>query len=620
MGRPLLKLKEKEQLKNSTAFYEKAGATLLSLQPGDPSGEDTHGGKEWETMRGHMESRISSLRQWQYSWYFTNWSDLANFILPRRSLWLTQSVGNMPNPNSNYRGREINQAIVDPTATYAVRVAAAGLMSGLASPSRPWFKMIPAIKGVPMDSDGRGWLDDVEDRFYTVLAGSNFYSSFAQECEDLLVFGTAPSVMYEDDKDIIRLYNYCVGEYYLSVDTAQRVDGVYRLFVMTVQQMVGFFGVDNCPQDVQELWKQKGAGLAIEKIIGHAIEPNYSIYPDDAGVIPGNFTWREIYWTYGAGANRPLSRRGFVEQPFTCARWSTQSNDAYGRSPGMDVLPDVIQLQVETRRKAEGIEKQVRPPLVADMSLKNQPSSTLPGHVTYVNQLGPDKGMRPIYQVNPDLKAMVEDISQIQQRIQRGLFNDLFLMLEQFPQQGKMTAYEVAQKIQEKLQVLGPVIESMLGDLKLKLKRLYRIMQRKNMLPPPPDSMKGIPLDIEFVSILALAQKAAATGGIERIVALVGNMVAVYPGAASVLNFEETIREMNDLLGNPDKILHSAEEVQAAVQQQNQQAQAQAQAQQAESVAKTASTGADAAQVLSQTQIGGANSALASILGQNQGQ
>lgn len=616
MARAVLKLKE--QAKNSSAIYENVGATLLSVQPSDPKGDDSPEGPAWNVMRGHMESRISSLRQWQYSWMYVNWADLAQFILPRRSLWLTQSVGNMPNPNSNYRGREINSAIVDPTATYAVRVAAAGLMSGLASPSRPWFKMVPAVKGMAADSEARAWLDDVEDRFYTVLAGSNFYSAFAQECEDLLVFGTAPSVMYEDEKDIIRLYNYCVGEYYLSVDPAQRVDGVYRLFVMTVQQMVGFFGAENCPQDVQELWKQKGAGLAQEKIVAHAIEPNYALYPDDSGVIPGNFTWREIYWTYASGSNRPLSKRGFVEQPFTCARWSTQSNDAYGRSPGMDVLPDVIQLQVETRRKAEGIEKQVRPPLVADMSLKNQPSSTLPGHVTYVNQLGPDKGMRPIYQVNPDLKAMVEDIAQIQQRIQRGLFNDLFLMLEQFPQQGKMTAYEVAQKIQEKLQVLGPVIESMLGDLKLKLKRLYRIMQRKNMLPPTPDSMKGVPLDIEFVSILALAQKAAATGGIERIVALVGNMAAVYPEAKNVLNFEETIREMNDLLGNPDKILHSADEVQAMVQAQTQQAQAQAQAQQAESVAKTAATGADAAQVLSQTQIGGANTALASILGQNQ--
>lgn len=613
MARLVLKLKER----NSEAVYEHAGATLLAMQPADPKDNTSErDSKDWATTRSHLEQRIVSLRMWQNSWYLQNFSDLATFIAPDRSLWLTQSMGNFPNPNSMTRGRELNAAIVDPTATYAVRVASAGLMSGLASPSRPWFKMTPAVKDMALDAESRAWLDDMESRFYTALAGSNFYSAFAVECRDLLVFGTAPSIMYEDEKDLIRLYNPVVGEYFLSVDTTQRIDGLFRMFVMTVQQMVGFFGVENCPADIQQLWKEKGTGLAIEKIVAHAIEPNYPLFPDDAGVIPGNFTWREVFWVWSTGSAKPLSKRGFVEQPFTCARWSTQSNDAYGRSPGMDVLPDVIQLQVETRRKAEGIEKQVRPPLVADMSLKNQPSSTLPGHVTYVNQLGPDKGMRPIYQVNPDLNAMVADITQIQQRIQKGLFNDLFLMLEQFPQAGKMTAYEVAQKLQEKLQVLGPVIESMLGDLKLKLKRLFRILQRANMLPPPPDALKGIPLDIEFVSILALAQKAAATGGIERIVALVGNLAGIFPEARHKLNVFETINEMNGLLGNPEKILHSDDEANAAMQQEAQQQQAAQGLAAAQQGADTAASGAQAAQVLSQTQIGGGASALAAILGQ----
>src|SRR5581483_7319317 len=229
------------------------------------------------------------------------------------------------------------------------------------------------------------------------------------------------------------------------------------------------------------------------------------------------FSWREVYWIFGKDGEgmRPLSVRGFVDSPFTASRWMTQSNDAYGRSAGMDVLPDVMQLQVMTRRLAEAIEKQVRPPLVADMSLKNQPSSTLPGHVTYVQSLSAQTGMRPIYQVEPDVAAMSANILQIQQRIQRGLFNDLFLMLEQAPN-AKMTAYEVAQKVQEKLQVLGPVIESLITEsLKPKLKRLFSILKRKGMIDPPPQSLRGMPLDIQFVSILALAQKAAATGGME---------------------------------------------------------------------------------------------------------
>lgn len=607
----------KQQLKNGTANYENAGATLLSQEPTVP--EDNVGktkpDPDWQAMRSHLETRLVALRNWRQSWWTQNWSDLAEFILPRRSIWLTQSTGGNPNPNNMTRGRPLNTAITDPTATYAVRVCSSGLMSGLASPSRPWFKVIPSSKKLMIDAAAREWLDTIEDRIYTVIAGSNFYNAFAQECEDLVVFGTGPSIIYEDVTDLIRLYNPAVGEYYLSSSATMRVDGLYRLFVMTVSQIVEFFGVDNCPGDIQELWNQKGNALEIERQVAHAIEPNFGIGPDGDGKIEGNFTWREIYWVWGAGTEYPLSKRGFVDQPFTAARWSIQSNDAYGRSPGMDVLPDVMQLQVMTRRMAEAIEKQVRPPLIGEMSLKNKPTSTLPGHLTYVTEIGPGKGIRPIYEVNPDVGAMSVNIQVIEKRIQMGLFNDLFLMLEQKLEQ-EMTAYEVAQKIQEKLQVLGPVIESLLAEsLKPKLKRIFNILKRKGMIEPPPDSLKGVPLDIEFISMLALAQKGAATGGIERLLQVLGSVEAVYPQAKDNVDIDATIREYNDLLGNPQKVLRGPEQVAQIRQQAAQQAQQAQKMAGVSQMAEAAGKAAPAAAVLQNTPSGGGQDALSKLLG-----
>ena len=603
------------------AHYEKASAGLLAQQPaeGDAKAESQKEMADWGKLRSHLETNINSLRTWRQSWWTQNWSDLAEFILPRRSIWLTQSTGGLPTPNNMTRGRPINSAIMDPTATLAARVCSAGLMSGLASPSRPWFKVMPSQKNFEIDTDARAWLDETESRMYAVMAGSNFYNAFAQECEDLVVFGTGPSIVYEDDADLIRCYNPAVGEYYLQSSATLRVDGLFRLFVMTIEQIVDFFGIENVSAEVAKLWSQKGNALQTEKIIAHAIEPNYGIGDDNVGRVPGNFTWREVYWLYGAGSPRPLSFRGFIDQPFTAARWSTQSNDAYGRSPGMDVLPDVMQLQVMTRRLAEAIEKMVRPPLVADMRLKNQPSSILPGAVTYVDQLGPGSGMRPIYEVNPDVNAMSANIEKIEARIKIGLFNDLFLMLEQ--QTGtQMTAYEVAQKMQEKLQVLGPVIESLLSEsLKPKLKRIFGILQRRGFIDPPPDSLKGQALDIEFVSMLALAQRASATGGLERIASLVGNMVAVYPDIKFVLDSDTFLREFNELLGNPSKILRGPDDVAKLQQQEAQQQQMQQKAAMASQGAQTLNTGAQAAQTLAGTQIGAGQSVLASLLSQGGG-
>lgn len=601
--------------KLDTAHYEKASATLLAAEPEHAPLKvvDQTQSNEWGALRSHVEARLVMLRQWRNSWWTENWSTLSEYILPRRSIWLTQSTGGAPTPNNMNRGRPLNNAIKDPTATFAVRVCAAGMMSGLASVSRQWFKVLPAVKNIELDSDARRWLDEIEVRTYNVLAGSNFYNAFAQECEDLVVFGTAPSIIYEDEADIIRCYNPAVGEYYLASDATLRVDGLYRQFVMTIEQIVGFFGLENCPPDVQSLWQAKGSALDTERTIAHSIEPNFDV--PGCPKLPGGFPWREVYWVWGAGGSYPLSKRGFKEQPFTAARWATQSNDAYGRSPGMDVLPDNVQLQVMTVRLSEAIEKQVRPPLIADVALKNQPSSILPGNVTFVPNLGPGSGMRPVYEVNPDISGMAALILQVQNRIKTGLFNDLFLMLEQFPNQ-KMTAYEVAQKIQEKLQVLGPVIENIITEsLKPKLKRIFAIMMRRRMFPPPPDSLKGVALDVEFISMLSLAQKASITGGLERIVALIGNMVPVYPNVRFLLDEDAYVREFNDLLANPEKIMRGPEEVSKMIQQ-TQQAQQRAQQQaNIERGVQTAAVGADAANVLSQTQIGAGKSALSQLFG-----
>lgn len=600
----------------SFAFYEESSAATLAKQPIDTSKDPDNkiNEKDWSILRGHLEGRLSMLRTWRDTWWIQNYSDLARFILPRRSIWLTQSAGGLPSPNTMTRGLEINESILDPTATFAARICSGGLMSGLCSPSRPWFKIIPAIRSVEIDNDARVWLDTVEDIVYTVLARSNFYNAFSQECEDIVVYGTSVNIIYEDEKDIFRCYTPCVGEYYLASSATMRVDTLNRAFVMTVSQIVDFFGLNNCPPDIQKLWKEKGGALTTERLIAHSIEPNFAVADGEVGKIKGKFTWRETYWVYGAGTKYPLSLRGFIECPFTAARWATQSNDAYGRSPGMDILPDVMQLQVETARKAEGIEKGIRPPLLAHSELKNYPSSQLPGHVTYLNDLSPGKGMRSIYEQQFDLNYISQDLAQIQQRIKVGLFNDLFLMISQ-GSHDRETATSVQARLVEKQNVLGPVIENQLEALKEKLRRIFAIIKRRGLIPPPPESLNGIPMEIDFVSLLALAQKAASTGGIEAIVKMAGALAQLKPETLDNINGDELILEYNSLLGNKQKVINGPKTVETMRQQRAKQLKAQQDAVMAGHTADMASKAAGAANTLSQTDIGGGESALSAIMG-----
>lgn len=601
------------------AAYETAGPkSLIEQAPLAPKEQDPprDAARDWTTFRTHLETRLAAMRSWRFSWV-QHWSLIAQYLQPRRSLWLTEGGVDQPVPNSMTRGLPINTSILDPTGTYAIQVAAAGMMSGLMSPSRPWFDL-----GLPNDEepapDAKEWFEIVKTRLYAVMAHSNFYDAMAQMFEDLVCFGTAPVIMYEDGQDLVRCQNPIVGEYYLGVGASFRVETFYRQFVMTVSQMVEKFGLARCPQNVRMLWEQKGPSLEKEFIIAHAIEPNFPIQqegdPRPVGVVPGGYTFREVFWVWSVTADYPLSERGFHDFPFIAPRWWVTGSDPYGRSPAMNALGDVMQLQVETRRKAELLEKVVRPPMVASVELKNQPTSIAPGGISYATN--PDKAMVPAFRVDPQgLPGITADLKEIQERIKTGFFNDLFLMLIQA--KNDETAYEVAQKQQEKLQVLGPVIERFQNEgAGPAIMRVFNILKRKGAIPPLPKSLQRRNIEIKYVSMLALAQKAVATAGLERLTAFIGNLGGAYPEIKEIYDPEEAVREYAGMMGTRSRVLRSrdqyAQRVKAA---QEAMQEAQQNAEGAAAATHVAPAVTDAARNLADTQVGGGISALQAMLG-----
>lgn len=583
------------------------------VPPKVPEVDDVLWLKLWE----NCEQRLMMARSWRWSW-IEHWALIAQYLNPRRSLWLTSGGVDQPVPNSMIRGLPVNQAIVDPTATYALQVCSAGLMSGLMSPSRPWFKLGPGTKNYQPDRDAQLWYEDVEDRLYKVFAESNFYDVAAQMFRDLASYGTGPVIIYEDDEEIIRCYAPVVGEYYILVGPSFRVEGFIRQWVLTVSQTVEMFGLENCPPNVQSMWYQKGSMLDTEIIVASIIEPNYAIQkPGDAkpyGKIKGGYTYREVIWQYGVAAPKPLSIRGFHEWPVPTSRWQVTGNDPYGSDcPGMIALGDYMQLQLESRRKAELIEKLVKPPLNASIELKNQPNSILPGHAVYSSN-PKERGMFPIFEVDPSgLPGISADLQLLQARIKTGFFNDLFLMIANTDQE--MTAYEVAQRQQEKMQVLGPVIERFNNEFASPcIDRTLRIMQRKRLLPPMPRSLLGIPMEIKYISMLALAQKSVATAGIERVitVALKTATEAQKPEVLDIINFEEAIKEYGDQLDVSKKLFNDDQQVAALRQHRAQQMQA---AQAAQAATHTVPALAGAAKNVSGIDLGGGINAAQMMLG-----
>jgi hypothetical protein len=595
----------------ASAPYEVAGPGILALQDvGDfesrPIWED------WPPVYQHLEARLNALRSWRYSWW-QHWAILAQYILPYRWHWWVTA-------NTYNRGFPVNESIINETATLAMEVCAAGLLSGLMSPSRPWFRLDPALTSFEPDAQGRYWLDDTAERILAVMSGSNWYLEGAQMFKDVATFGTSPLIIYEDYEDVIRCYNPCAGEYFLQVGSRLSVDVLDREFTYTVGQIVEFFRIENCPSEVKNAWEEGGGSVDREFVVAHAIEPNFPIRARDGRQIrpvPSHFTWREVYWLRGRSTEAPLSMRGFTERPFMATRWSKTSNDAYGRGPGMDALPGTRQLQQEESRKGEYIDKMVRPPMGADVSLERKPASILPGDITYYDASEGKRMIHPLFEVNGQgMQPMTEDIERVEARIKRAFKEDIFMIISQMEGIQPKNEFELAQRVGEKIQVLGPVIELFEQEVAGGIQRVVSIMQRRGLLKPMPASLRGVPIKLTYTSIMKQAQRQAQLAAMERALSLTGKLaeaaqVAGVPQPLRIINLDETMRDYCDLSGFPAKDIYTKDQV-------AQMDEAKAHQAALSQAAQLAQPAVQAAQGLAAIPPDGGNSALGQIIGSQQ--
>jgi hypothetical protein len=81
--------------------------------------------------RDKLLTRWGQLKTERATWY-PHWKELSDYLLPRSGRYFIQDRN---------RGQRRHNYIYDNTGTRALRVLAAGLMSGLTSPARPWFRL-----------------------------------------------------------------------------------------------------------------------------------------------------------------------------------------------------------------------------------------------------------------------------------------------------------------------------------------------------------------------------------------------------------------------------------------------------------------------------------------------
>lgn len=481
-----------------------------------------------------------------------DWRDIAEWfttLLPRHLI----ASGGTTGPRRNTK-------IIDNTPILARRTAVAGLMGGYTTPSKPWFRFQTPDPEMMERADVRLWLHQVENIIRNIFNKSNLYNVLPLIYDESMVYGTGSATILEDDETTIRLYPLVVGTYCLSQNEKYITDTIYRELKFRVHQLVSMFDAENLTARTQAFVQNQQYNQQVDVI--HLIEPNVD---RQYGMLDNrNMRWRSVWYEAGGSGEEEkfLRRSGFEEFPTVSFHWKQDDpNDCYGVGITMDCLGDAKELQFQQRRKAQAIDKLVDPPLQAPTSMKDSPVFGMPGGITHVDIASGAQGLKPVYEIKPDIRALNENIETCQLRIDRAFYVDLFLMMNNDMRAEPATATEVAERHEEKLVMLGPTLEQLNRVLKMIIDRTFAIAYRKGLIPTPPEVLRNIDLKIDYISVLAQAQKMVDIGGIERLWGFAGQIAQAEPSVLDKMDADQSIDEYADRVGVPPGIVRSDDQV-----------------------------------------------------------
>ena len=529
----------------------------------------------------HLVKRKGKLKAQRGTWE-THWQDLSNYVLPNEADF------NL----SRSRGDKRTTLVYDSTGIHANEMLAAGLHGMLTNPASNWFSL--RIKNnqsnLADNSESKKWLEQTTNAILSEIAAPDvaFPSHIHEYYLSLCSIGTACMFVGEPTtREGISFRAIHIDEIFIAENADGIIDTVFRVFKMTVRQIVQKWGEKSLSPRIQRMYEKKEFDKEVE--LFHCVYPR-----DDVDKGKKAATMLPVASVYIDEKDKHvLAEGGFDEMPYMVSRWAKAVGEVFGRSPAMTALPDIKMLQEIMKTTIKAAQKVVDPPLLVPDDGVLGPVRTIPGGLNYYRASSGAR-IEPLL-TGGNIGLSYEMMNDLRERIRTTFFLDQL----QFQGAPRMTATEVVERTERTLRLLGPTLGRLQSEfLGPMIERIFGVLSRSGRLPEPPESMSEQELKIEYVSPLARAQRQTETQGIMRTLEFIGPIAGMDPQAAQVIKGADTVRHIAELNGVPPMLLKSnddlmaeakaQQEAQAAQQQMMQGAEVMDMMQKGANVAKTA--------------------------------
>lgn len=470
--------------------------------------------------------------------------ELSSFFAPRMSRFLVEDV-NKPIKKS--------KKIKDSVTLSAVKNFASGMQSGATSAATRWFKIQMKRKELNSIQEVKQWCSDQEDLIRRILASSNFYQLMLGVYKQLGVFSFACLSMEHDYDTVVNFKLLPVGSYRYAKNKKGEVDTLCRNYKETAKNIIEKYGYDKCSQSIKDAYNSNSDAM-FELV--YFVEPNKEYNPKSP--LAKFKKYKSVI--YQAGENSFLQDSGIDSFPFAIFESEVNGEDNYpSNCPGIEALPDAKQLMMEIKEYSKGIKKLVSPLYKGPASLQNQKGITdAPGQIVWEDENG--RGLSAVYEVNPRVIELKQNIDELKNCIKEHFYNDLFAVILNTAERGR-TATEVNEIKEEKMVLLSPLLDQVHKGLRFVLNCVFHECVRTGIMPFPPKNIQGEDTEIEFISALALAQKVKGISSIERFTTFTTNLAQVVdPTLVYKINADKIVDDYAEIANvNPSHVVPTDE-------------------------------------------------------------
>jgi hypothetical protein len=525
----------------------------------------------------------------------SSWIECGRWATPHRIKWM----------NSQTEGERTNMHIVDGTHLLALRSYVAGFLEGNTSASRPWYRFATADPELNMRANCHEWLDRFTQRTFSILSESNFYNAAGQFYYDFGVFNTGAHYIEEVDR---RLYFHTLvpGSYYVLNNGYNEAVTMVREFSMTVKAVVETYGKrtasggwdwSNISRQTRKLYEDGIYTMPITVV--HVCTENPDFNPSGPQALL-NRKWVSITYELGATGssgteyaalelteglderekgNKFLNVSASRRKPFIVGKSDSGNNFEYGETgPTLMALGIIKSLNKKAISKDMALEQMLKPPLQGPANLKKSYITTAANSYIPLDPHTISKnGLRPVFEVNPAIAALVQDVTDLRQMVDKLYYADFLLYLSMNPK--TRTATETENIVREQQLVIGPMLQSLNWTYNIPVVEFVAdyVMFDDPVMEnwPMPRELAGQYLRPVFISVFAQAQKAADLPVIDRYMAMVGNVGQINPAVWDKVNLDKLCDLYEDRLFLPAGLNRPQDKVDAIREAQQRQQQQQ---------------------------------------------